>query len=83
MIVVHFSMHEKIILSILTTSAMWLHSSMHEENIIEYKCHPFTLMINLLTIVVPRHRPHIILSILTPSVKRLPLMVKLLNTNVT
>ena len=54
MIVLHFDMHEEIILSILLTRFMWLHSSMQEENIIERikaKCHPFTLMINLLTIV--------------------------------
>jgi hypothetical protein len=53
-IVLHFGMREEIILSILLTSVMWLHSSVQDENIMErinVKCHPCTLMIDLLTIV--------------------------------
>lgn len=60
-----------------------LHFSIQEENIIELanaKCHMFTLSINVLIIVQPRHGSHniiehtianILVSTLTPSVKRL------------
>jgi hypothetical protein len=60
-----------------------LHFSIQEEGIIELanaKCHMFTLTINLLTIVQPKHRSHniieqtnakILVNTLTPSVRRL------------
>jgi hypothetical protein len=44
---------------------MCVHFSMQEEDIIEHtngKCHVFTLMINELTIMYPKHRPHNIIA---------------------
>ena len=57
---------------------MYLHFSMQEEDIIEHtngKCQVFTLIINVLTIMYTKHKPHNIIghtnAILTPSVKKL------------
>lgn len=72
-----------------------LHFSIQEENIIELanaKCHMFTLIINVLTIVQPRHGSHniiehtnvkILVSTLTPSVGEVTLLIELLAISVT